>query len=322
MENKGRISDKDLAKMIVSQIEVLDGSREYDKYFKEITKFRDFQDDIELSKYQKKIGFRVIEEIYSGIDPNEKNKVIKAETLIRKFLKLYKPTKHEWEKTIERSVKNLLFTGKGNFEFYIDNFYAFRNIVKSWQSLGLGIYFSNIEKYAIEEIGKFNDNNRLSQSQQRIANIFDNYAKTPELRQWIMKVRNPNLSNLEMKEEIKRIDKQNRIIYNGKHLRHPNLARYLKILHSYTCARCNKDSSTTEIEASHNIPLSLGVKMGGVDRSWNISVLCSECHKFEEMMFFKKYNKLETVESKLNWITTEKGGRPEKSNLTLEGINY
>ncbi|MDH5402513.1 MAG: HNH endonuclease, partial [Candidatus Heimdallarchaeota archaeon] len=88
-------------------------------------------------------------------------------------------------------------------------------------------------------------------------------------------------------ESIRQMDLIEKSINNrGRHDRDYKLAIMIKNTKNYECESCgSKKSSETIITVSHMIPLYFGVEFGGVDKSYNMEVLCLFCHKNYERKF-------------------------------------
>jgi hypothetical protein len=228
--------------------------------------------------------------------------------------------------SIHKTIKNIILGNKGRIQIRIVSHSDLKRFIHILRELNIIIYpvkiIQSIENdidlidYLNGKSNKFNWDNTIIH---RITSIISCWVKDPQFKKPGKNKIETGEFNIEtiqfkMKEKIRRrsydkldqlIAKENRNTnISGKHhIRNSRLPYLVKERSDFTCERCfSKESKEVIIEVSHVIPLYFGFGLGGVDKSWNMEVLCHNCHMIHEEEFENQILNNQNLQSKKDLI--------------------
>ena len=259
------------------------------------------KEDMGLGNFQR-ICFELLCCFYGHIDISDSKSRNLAEEKTRKLIKFTDKDQFAgpWERTIYRSLANLVIGKRSRLNLTIDSFEEFENLVNSWQSTGLQLNPRKVIDMLArktEEGGHDKDPEVL----ERYSNIVGPYTTNHRLfgeyynhssKFWLNK-----LSRSEIKEKIIERANRTRMAVDGKFPRDYQLSLLFKKYYKAECVTCGAKGPKAQIEVSHKIPLSMGADNFALDSPINMELLCHSCHKRYERQFDKDYEKSKDKQS-------------------------
>ena len=245
---------------------------------------------------------------YNHLDISDKISRDTAEEKVRNLIKFTDQDQFSkpWEKGIYKTIASLVIGKNENLNLSIDNSEDFENMLKSWQSTGINInprkVVNTLARFTADS-GFEEDTDVLERHSNIVGPYTTNHKMFGEYYNHSQKLWMKKLSKPEVKEKIIERSNRNRVAANDKSARDYQLAALFKKYYAdnLVCVVCGTKGTTSQIEVSHKIPLSLGVDNFAFDSPINMELLCHPCHKRYEADFDKKYakkaNKEEFVES-------------------------
>jgi len=304
-----------IASRIYEHLDEVENKKEYNSLLKK--QFEEF--GIPIKKLEKShVAFQILTLIHNRANLADSVSSSDVEEKLRIFLQKINPSVFSFEsyslvslsnafqKTVHAAIKNMIMGGRGKIKFEIDSHEELELVVSMYKSVGLWI---SIEDY---EVGKETWKKTLPglvstvetslersgitieshpKEFTRVAEILGKWARhSPVLKKLVGSVANHKTSK-EIKQIIVKRASRLRKAAKGIFARDHELAFWLKVYYDYGCFAC--EDSKENVELSHKIPLSLGLRKYAFDHPINMEPLCHECHKRYEKKFDESYRSLD-----------------------------
>lgn len=245
----------------------------------------------------KKIGIKIVNYFLGSLDFDDPQLISHILRSIIHIFGMLSKVKIHYSRSIYSFITDLILSDNEEFNLRINNVTDLERTIELFNRASIIIdpesLILKIEKNVqIKEIiDNFDVNNpdiAIDNKITRINEIILPYMMEKKIkvgRIFKVDLTKQKISNIN--RQIIELDKIDRAINNqGRHGRDTKLSVLIKLLYDYECQSCGTaDYPTATITTSHMIPLYFGVEFGGLDKSYNMEVLCRFCHDRYESKF-------------------------------------